>query len=184
MGETMRWVVFVGLIVSCGPARAGVEQLYGTWRGVWSPTYKFTGNHVQFGQPPYAPAQIEFVLHAFTTADDYGQFHIQSPPGSYVYDGQVVGLNLTGDTVGLTVFYPNENSPNGYGDVVGTLSGSTFAGTFNERYPVAPGFIHWEGPFTVSAVPEPALVTALSLGLTGLVLRRRRWAATAGTGTR
>jgi hypothetical protein len=155
------WALLVLLFAV--PAKAGVEELYGTWGGVWSPTFKFTGDHVQYGSPPYPTAHVGFDFHSFT--NDFGNLTVEG-----ALSGNVTALSLSGTTVNVTVFYPGEGNPMGYGDIVGTRSGDTITGTFIERSPATAGFIHWEGPVTITKVPEPSALVWLA----GILLVRRR----------
>jgi len=155
------WALLVLLFAV--PARAGVEELYGTWGGVWSPTLKFTGAHVQYGSPPYPSAAVGFDFHSFTT--NFGNITVQG-----ALSGNVTALSLDGAAVNVTVFYPGEGNPTGYGDIVGTRNGNTITGTFIERSPAGAGFIHWEGPVTITKVPEPSALVWLA----GILLVRRR----------
>src|SRR6187401_1025689 len=105
-------------------------ELYGTWKGTWIPTFKFTGDRVQVDAPPYPPAAVEFVFREFTT--DSGSVTVEDAE-----PGAIVGLASSGPNLFAHVFYPTEGEPTGYGDLTATLSGSRLIGRFDERAPAA-----------------------------------------------
>jgi hypothetical protein len=164
-----RVAVCAAVLLGAANAKADTSDLYTTFNGVWSPTYEFTGNMVQYGSAPYAPAPVQFNLHAMdATHPDFGSLFV-----SGALSGRVVGLSETGSTVNMTVFYPDEGNPNGYGDFVGTKVGDTISGEFDERSPASPGYLHARGPMTITAVPEPSVIGVLIVA-SGMIWGRRR----------
>lgn len=146
----IRASIVVFLLVASGAwcARADTADLYGGWAGTWSPNFKFTGNRVPSGSPPYAPTAVQFFVHDLIS--DHGYVTVSGALG-----GDITAVSLDGTTVRMTVFYPGEGDPTGYGDLVGVRNGDTITGTFNERAPAGRGFEHWEGPITLTRLPVP-----------------------------
>lgn len=167
----------LGALAFVTAARADIADLFGTWEGTATPTFRFTGNNVQFGSPPYTPYSLQLVIHSFDAVNnDFGtQAAASGSSGGFRVGGDIIALSEGSGSVNLTVFYAQGGDPNGYSDFVGTLSGNLLTGTFNDRSPAPPGVIKEDTNVSLSrVVPEPSSLLLLATSICGLWLRRRR----------
>jgi hypothetical protein len=183
--QSKRWIglALIGLLVVASAAQADISALFGTWQGTATPSYKFTGNNVPYGSPPYSPYSVQLILHSYDLNNN--KYGTQSAagglnPNEYHLSGIVDSLTEDSGSVTMVTFYPQEGNPNGYSDFVALLSGNTLTGTLNDRSPAGPGFIHEQTTVSLTrVVPEPSSWVVLILGIGTIAAwrfaKRRFW---------
>src|SRR5687768_5990470 len=123
------------------------QEVFGTWRGLYTPTERFIGNNIPVGTPPFDPIELQLILHPLdTTTGRYGVSSFGAgEPGEFVYGGDVVTLSQNGANLMMTTFSPAEGEPTGYSDLMAVVSGNTMTGMYNARSPAGPGWTHLRG---------------------------------------